>query len=268
MAKKNLYKLWKHSPFSWAIIRTPECYLLSQEEYKSPILEVGCGDGFVSQVIFSDKKNVIDLGIDIDPMELKRAKKATVYKKNLLEDITHNKLKSNSFNTVFANGVLEHIPDLEKALAEIARILKPGGKLITTSPTNNYTRLLFYYRLFNKIGLHNLANWYGERINKVFAHKHLLSYKQWETLLKKVHLTPVKHIYYNNSISTALHDLFLPFSIFTKLIKKHTDKMVLFPFLRGILITPFVKQLEEISLYEVFKDKNASILLVAHKKHD
>ena len=34
------------------------------------------------------------------------------------------------FDAVFCFEVLEHIPDTEKAVAEMARVLKPGGKLL------------------------------------------------------------------------------------------------------------------------------------------
>ncbi|MEK6672302.1 MAG: class I SAM-dependent methyltransferase, partial [Nitrospirota bacterium] len=35
-----------------------------------------------------------------------------------------------AFNYIFCWGVLMHIPDVEKAIAELARVLKPGGMLI------------------------------------------------------------------------------------------------------------------------------------------
>jgi SAM-dependent methyltransferase len=44
------------------------------------------------------------------------------------------RIPSNSFRTVFANCVLEHIPNIETALAEFSRVLQPGGKLIATIP--------------------------------------------------------------------------------------------------------------------------------------
>ena len=129
-----LTKLWSHAPFSWAIIRANELLLLEKETFKPPILEVGCGDGIVSSLLFKNKKGIIDIGIDLDRSELKRAEKTKIYKKLIQADITNTEFASNSFNTIFTNGVLEHIPDLESALNEISRLLKKDGKLITTSP--------------------------------------------------------------------------------------------------------------------------------------
>lgn len=43
----------------------------------------------------------------------------------------------NSFDVVVANQVFEHVPDPEPALAEIARVLKPGGTFLALFPTRD-----------------------------------------------------------------------------------------------------------------------------------
>jgi SAM-dependent methyltransferase len=50
------------------------------------------------------------------------------------EDIMALCLRSNAFDVVTTNEVLEHIPDIDAALREIARVLKPGGWHIGTHP--------------------------------------------------------------------------------------------------------------------------------------
>ncbi len=49
-------------------------------------------------------------------------------------DIQQMPLPDNSFDWVFCNHVLEHVPDDGKALREIFRVLKPGGKAILQVP--------------------------------------------------------------------------------------------------------------------------------------
>jgi len=40
----------------------------------------------------------------------------------------------NSFDTVIVHNVLEHVPDDDKAIAELARVLRPGGRAILSVP--------------------------------------------------------------------------------------------------------------------------------------
>jgi SAM-dependent methyltransferase len=50
------------------------------------------------------------------------------------QDLTALTLPSDSFDIVTTNEVLEHVPDLDAALREIARVLTPGGWHIGTHP--------------------------------------------------------------------------------------------------------------------------------------
>jgi SAM-dependent methyltransferase len=50
------------------------------------------------------------------------------------QDLTALTLPSASFDLVTTNEVLEHVPDLDAALREIARVLKPGGWHVGTHP--------------------------------------------------------------------------------------------------------------------------------------
>jgi SAM-dependent methyltransferase len=49
-------------------------------------------------------------------------------------DLTNLPLQSDQFDLAYSQDVLEHVPNLEQAIHELARILKPGGILISTFP--------------------------------------------------------------------------------------------------------------------------------------
>lgn len=53
-------------------------------------------------------------------------------------DIQRLGLRSGSFRTIVCSEVLEHIPEDELAIAEMARVLAPGGRLIITVPLHSY----------------------------------------------------------------------------------------------------------------------------------
>jgi len=51
-------------------------------------------------------------------------------------DATQLPFPSNSIDVIVCCEVIEHIPDVGKAISEIDRVLKPGGKLVITWPFN------------------------------------------------------------------------------------------------------------------------------------
>jgi 2-polyprenyl-3-methyl-5-hydroxy-6-metoxy-1,4-benzoquinol methylase len=51
-----------------------------------------------------------------------------------------------SFDTVISCETIEHVPQPRRALAELSRVLKPGGRLFLTTP--NYLGTLGLYRLY------------------------------------------------------------------------------------------------------------------------
>lgn len=51
-----------------------------------------------------------------------------------IEDLHALSFGEQAFHAIFVNEVFEHVPYLDKALSELARVLKVGGKLISTFP--------------------------------------------------------------------------------------------------------------------------------------
>lgn len=51
-------------------------------------------------------------------------------------DVQDMKLPDNTYDVVFCNHVLEHVPDDHNAMTEILRVLKPGGMAIIQVPLN------------------------------------------------------------------------------------------------------------------------------------
>jgi len=53
---------------------------------------------------------------------------------DLLCDITEIPVPTGSFEAVLCTEVFEHLPDPQKALAELTRVLAPGGTMLLTAP--------------------------------------------------------------------------------------------------------------------------------------
>jgi ubiquinone/menaquinone biosynthesis C-methylase UbiE len=85
------------------------------------ILDVGCGTGIIHD-LYPDKKII---GIDLSRGML-RYHKGTYY----VASATDIPFPDNYFNNVVCRSVLHHIPETGKALSEIRRVLKPGGKFV------------------------------------------------------------------------------------------------------------------------------------------
>lgn len=106
---------------------------MMEVETGATVLDAGCGPGVHSIRIAKAGYHVC--AIDISNMMLSEARrraeaenvtdKIDFYQK----DLTKLDFADNSFRYVFSWGVIIHIPDAEKALDELARIVKPGGKL-------------------------------------------------------------------------------------------------------------------------------------------
>lgn len=89
------------------------------------------------------KKNVIlHFAPETDTKKkILKNKKAIYYNGDIQEknadmkiDITNIQFASNTFDYIICNHVLEHVLDEKKAILELKRVIKPGGKIILTVP--------------------------------------------------------------------------------------------------------------------------------------
>ena len=120
------------------------------------VLEIGLGQGADGEQIA--RRGGIYSGVDLTEEAVNRTRMRFTLKELPFERIEQASalrlpFDDDSFDIVFSHGVLHHIPDIKIAQNEIARILKPDGKLIAMLYAKwslNYLLSIYFVR---RIGL-------------------------------------------------------------------------------------------------------------------
>ncbi len=93
------------------------------------VLEVGCGEGELAARLTAAVPGVVAVDQSPRMVELTRARGVDAR----VADVQELPFPDDSFDAVLAAWMLYHVPDLDRGLSEIARVLRPGGHLIATT---------------------------------------------------------------------------------------------------------------------------------------
>ncbi|WP_224367330.1 class I SAM-dependent methyltransferase [Hyalangium versicolor] len=129
----DLYRVNPVSVVDWVVSR------LSLEEPIS-LLDAGCGLGrFALAVAERAKKGATLKAVDLSPAMVDAVSAEARARQLSLEALTGSVQElpypSGSFDVVLCNYVLYHVESIPKAVEELARVLRPGGRLICMVPS-------------------------------------------------------------------------------------------------------------------------------------
>lgn len=151
--KDRVRAFWQEHPcgakFTDAEIGTPEffkrieqhryekeCHIPAAAEFDTSkglrLLEIGCGIG--TDGLQFARAGAIYTGVDLTEAAVELARKnfaaAGVGGEFRVSDAENLDFPDASFDVVYSHGVLHHTPDIEAAVGEIHRVLRPGGRAI------------------------------------------------------------------------------------------------------------------------------------------
>ncbi|HEX8843719.1 MAG TPA: class I SAM-dependent methyltransferase [Pyrinomonadaceae bacterium] len=112
---------------------------------RAAVADLGCGSGVILSEILCMKPLWTGYGLDISPAAIKYAVKLAARKGVSgraafgAGNITSLPYEDKSLDLVIASEIIEHMPEPEKVLSEMARVLKPLGKLVLTMPLESHT---------------------------------------------------------------------------------------------------------------------------------
>lgn len=154
------------------------------------ILEVGAGCSIFAS-IFDNSNNVVLTDINKKLLSENEAGKILV-----VADAENLPFQDNSFDFVYAIGLIHHLPDQQKGLAEIGRVVKADGRIFISEPAKMSLNLIYYsgrqllLKILGEKGLKKLIGCGTPYESFIHLSKVACAFKEWH--IKKKYLLPLR----------------------------------------------------------------------------
>lgn len=113
------------------------------------VLEIGCGRGVGTEIIFERFGAREVHAFDLDPDMIAQARRRlSAYPPERLRlfvgDVTAIEAGDESYDAIFDFGIIHHVPDWKRPVAEVSRVLRPGGLFFFEEVTRHALSRWFY----------------------------------------------------------------------------------------------------------------------------
>jgi SAM-dependent methyltransferase len=213
-------------PLHRVLMRSIEARILSQVPFPRPLLDVGCGDGHFASVLFPGGA---DVGLDPGLLEASEARLRGVYRIVVGADSGAMPFPDAAFSSVLSNCVFEHIPDIERTVAEIGRVTRPGGVFACTVIGAHFSELLTDRRAWLRFGLSRIHAAYVAWFNRKSIHHHFDPPQIWRARFERAGFQVLRWRYYVSPEAARVFHRAHYVSLPHLLARKITGRWVPFP---------------------------------------
>lgn len=159
------------------------------------LIELGCGPGFYSCGLAERFREINVLGVDRSPSQLNwaREKAQTLglnncfFQSDNVLDLSHG---DNAFDVLIASRLFTVLPDRARAVAEIFRVLRPGGRCFIAEPRYAFWASIPLYTMWLLAGITHFRKGYREpgkakvlstrEMNRLFATQPWRTLETWQ----------------------------------------------------------------------------------------
>jgi 2-polyprenyl-3-methyl-5-hydroxy-6-metoxy-1,4-benzoquinol methylase len=128
-----------HTPADFALRRD---FLLAAVQRGEHVLDVGCGEGHFAAALAAAGATVLAVDVAEEPLRRLREQHPGV-EARLVPAEDAWPLSDASFDAVWAGEVIEHVADTAGWLSEVRRVLRPGGRLLVSTPATSRPMLVW-----------------------------------------------------------------------------------------------------------------------------
>jgi ubiquinone/menaquinone biosynthesis C-methylase UbiE len=171
--KQVVYHDWEstHYDAKWSISFDERCIDYAHGRYlkavpdgrrHEKVLEVGCGTGFfllnLAQAGVIGQAHCTDISPRMVDVCVENGRRLGIEVHGRVADAEALPYDDAGFDMVIGHAVIHHLPDLETTFKELARVLKPGGRLVIAGePTRTGDRIAAWWKRGTRLVLKSAA---------------------------------------------------------------------------------------------------------------